>query len=77
MEHRITGIALTVISAIIFGAMPLMTKSLYALGANAVSLPFFRAAITTLILSVARFYFNMVFASSAHKAPPSSAHLNP
>ena len=42
------GILLTILSAVLFGFNPLLSKQIYALGGNSVTLSFFRMLITAL-----------------------------
>lgn len=45
---KIKGIILTILSAVLFGFNPLLSKQIYALGGNSVTLSFFRMLITAL-----------------------------
>ena len=61
MEKRLLkGYILTIISAVIYGFMPLMAKSIYAEGVNALSLVFLRNALASLLSPIALLYFPMV-----------------
>ncbi|MDO5040836.1 MAG: DMT family transporter [Peptoniphilus sp.] len=52
------GIAYSLISAVIFGIMPMMTKMLYSSGADFVNTAFYRMALPlVLIYMINRFYF--------------------
>jgi len=42
-----TGILLTILSAVLFGCNPLISKQIYALGGNSVTLSFYRMLITS------------------------------
>ncbi len=50
MSKRSLGVMLAITSAIIYGAMPLVTKSLYQLGGNEINLVFLRCFSVVLLL---------------------------
>ncbi len=50
MNKKHIGIVLAIISAVIFGIMPLLTKLLYAMGGNPISILFYRNLFITALL---------------------------
>ncbi len=50
MNKKRLGIVLAVSSAVVFGIMPLMTKLLYQMGGNPVSIPFYRNFFISILL---------------------------
>ncbi len=50
LNKKRLGIVLAVCSAIVFGIMPLMTKLLYQMGGNPVSIPFYRNFFISILL---------------------------
>lgn len=53
MSNKYKGFLAVIVSAVIFGCMPLMAKTIYASGGNPVSLVFYRFAIAIPVLYIA------------------------
>ncbi len=53
MKQKRRGIALAIMSAVIFGIMPFMTKLLYTRGGNPISIPFYRNLFILIVLGFA------------------------
>lgn len=52
MKHHLKGILLTILSAVLFGLMPILAGPIYADGGNSFSLTFFRMAVGALSLGL-------------------------
>ncbi len=52
MKSKLLGITFAIISAVVFGVMPLLTKALYQMGCNAISVPFYRYLIIAIVFAL-------------------------
>ncbi len=61
MKTKVLGITFAILSAVVFGVMPLLTKLLYQMGCNAISVPFYRYLIIAIAFALYMHYKGVSF----------------